>query len=239
MLKFDFSKAFDTTSPYKLLVKLRNLGFSRSSLAWMCSYLYGRSQCVFSGSTLSSYRETNLGVPQGSVLGPILFCLCVNDLQAELDTGLVLRLLYANDFQIYIQISPELFHDGLVRLTEVARKVADWARRNSLTLNTTKTTAIVFGSSHTVGLFNSLDYPCLIIDGETVKLVNEIKSLGVILDSTLTWKPQINQVAKSVNCALYGLRFIKPRTTQALRMRLVQSLVTSHLDYCSVVYQDA
>ena len=72
-----------------------------------------------------------------------------------------------------------------------------------------------------------------------IKFVNQIKSLGVILDATLSWKPQINQVAKIVNCALFGLRFIKSCTTQALQMRLVQSLVTSHLHYRSVVYQDA
>ena len=84
----------------------------------------------------------------------------------------MLHLLYADDLQIYIQISPELFHDGLARLTEAARKIVDWARRNSLTLNTTTTRAIVFGSSHTVELFNSLHYPGLNIDGETVKIVN-------------------------------------------------------------------
>ena len=99
---------------------------------------------------------------------------------------------------------------------------------------------IIFGSPHRVRLFDSLDYPGIsIADGKTIPFVNEIKNLRFILDSTLSWKPQINQVEKKVNCALFGLRFIKSCTTQALRIRLVQSSVTSHLDYCSVVYQDA
>ena len=240
LLQFDFSKAFDTISPSKLLVKLRDLGFSRSSLTWICSYLCGRTQCVFSKSTSSNYRETNLGVPQGSVLGPLLFCLYVNDLRTVLGNGPILRLLYADDLQVYLTIPPELLIEGLITITETARTIANWASRNSLTLNTTKTRAIIFGSSHTVRLFNNLNYPGIsIADGENIKFVNEIKSLGVILDNTLSWKPQINQVAKRVNCALFGLRFIKACTTQALRIRLVQSLITSHLDYCSVVYQDA
>ena len=111
-------------------------------------------------------------------LGPLLFCLYVNDLQ-------------------------------LIRLTEVARVVADWASRKSLTLNTKKTRAIAFSSSHTVGQFDSLDYPGInIAKGEKFEFVTKIKSVGVILDSTLSWKPQIIQVAKRANCALFGLRFI-------------------------------
>ena len=73
-------------------------------------------------------QQGNLGVPQRSVLGPLLFCLYENDLQGELDTGLVLRLLYAEDLQIYMQTSSELFHDSLAHLTQAARKVDDWAR---------------------------------------------------------------------------------------------------------------
>ena len=146
LLWFDFSKAFDTISPSKLLVKLRDLGFSRSSLTWICLYLCGRSQFVFSGSTSSSYRETNLGVPQGWVLGPLLFCLYVNGLQGELGNGLIMGLLYADNLQIYIQTPPEMFLHGLSCLNEAARIVAAWASRNSLTLNTNKTRAIIFSS---------------------------------------------------------------------------------------------
>ena len=234
LLQFDFRKAFDTISPSKLLVKLRDLSFSRSSLTWICSYLCGRTQCVFSKSRSSNYRETNLGVPQGSVLGPLLFCLYVNDLRTVLGNGPILRLLYADDLQVYLTIPPELLIEGITTITETARTIANWASRNFVTLNTTKTRAIIFGFSHTVRLFNKLNHPGIsIADGENIKFVNEIKSLGVILDNTLSWKPQINQVAKRVNCALFGLRFIKACTTQALRIRLVQSL--KHLTWTTAV----
>ena len=214
----------------------RDLGISRSSLTWICSYLCGRSQCVFSGSTSSSYRENILGVPQSSVLG--LFCPYINDIQEELGDGPVMRLLYADDLQIYTETPPEMFLDELSCLTEAARIVAARTSRNFLTLNSNKTRAIIFGFFRTIELFNSLEYPGIsITEAETVEFVSEIRSLGVILDSTLSWKPQINQVAKRVNCALFELRFIKSCTILALWIRLVQSLVTLHLDYCSVVYQ--
>ena len=150
LLQFDFSKAFDTILPSKLLAKLRDLGFFRSSFIWICSYLCNRSQCAFSKSTSSNYRKTNLGIPQGSVLCPLLFCLYVIDLQTVLGNRPIIRLLYADDFQVYITSPPELLMNGFAIITEAARLVANLACRNSLTLNTSKTRAIFFGSLHTV-----------------------------------------------------------------------------------------
>ena len=97
LLLFDFSKALDSVCHVLLLQKLENYGFSKSALGWIASYLSGRQQAVKEkDGTTSSYRYLNTGVPQGPVLGPLLFCLYVNHISLYLDHG-ISRILYADD----------------------------------------------------------------------------------------------------------------------------------------------
>ena len=121
-----------------------------------------------------------------------------------------------------------------------AKKVAAWAETNILSLNTKKTQAIVFGSTTTLKHFTDLHINKITVNekGDQVSFLNQVVNLGVTLDSTLTWRPQVNDVTKKVNRALYGLKLIRPCTSQALRKRLVESLVIPHLDYCNAVYSD-
>ena len=114
LLLFDFSKAFDTISPSKLLGKLRLLGFSGTAFLWIKSYLQGRTQVVTSKNGVNSDSlETNLGVPQGSVLGPLLFCLYVNHLQDKLGLTTVKHILYADDLQIYVHTTKDKILEGI------------------------------------------------------------------------------------------------------------------------------
>ena len=109
-----------------------------------------------------------------------------------------MRLLYAYDLQIYIQVLAHAIQQGVNQLSEAAQRVATWVELISLTLNANKTKAIVFGSSHTIKLFNSMRIPRITVNaaGEQVQFVNEVVSLGVVLGSTLSWGLQFNHVTK-------------------------------------------
>ena len=111
---------------------------------------------------------------------------------------------------------------------------------NSLSLDTKKTQEIVFGSSHTLNLFRQLNISKVEVNclGDSVPFVDEVTSLGVILDSTLSWVSQVQHVTKKVNRALYGLKVIRPWTSLSLRKRLIESLVVPYLNYCCLVYSD-
>ena len=189
LLQFDFSKSFDTIFPSQLLNKMRILGFSSSALRWFWFYLSGRSQCVFSQSSSCAYCDVNLGVPQGSILGHLLFCLCTNDLKEHLNGENGLRILYADDLQIYVQVPGQQIAEGINLLSESARIVEAWDESNRLALDAKKTKAIVFGTSHTIKIVKGLQISKITINnaGEQTEFVDEVLSLGLILDNMLSW----------------------------------------------------
>ena len=239
LLQFDFSKAFDTVSPSKLLKKLSRMGFSKSALRWLKSYLENRKLQVLFKSSYSQECDINLGVPQGSVLGPLLFCLYINDVKDHLSDG-VFRLLYADDLQVYVQVPPESIIEALATLSSIARSITNWANKVALRLNQNKTRAIYFASSAFVDKLDKLKLSGVDMgNGVIVPFVSEVKSLGVVLDSKLSWEPQVISIEKKVNRVLYTLRFIRHCTSENLRRRLVQALIIPHLDYCSVLLLDA
>lgn len=160
----------------------------------------------------------------------------INDVRPVLDAEVVDHFVYADDLQAYLHMSRDQILNGISRMSRVAAKVAEWADSVALKLITSKTKAITFGTSTNINSLPPL--PVLELRGTPIPFMDTVVNLGVILDSKLTWNPQVESVTKKVNRALYSLRFFRHCTTIELRKQLVSALAISHLDYCSVVYLD-
>ena len=123
------------------------MGVSRGALRWFGSYLHGREELVTTKSFgCSSWIGTNLGVPQGSVLGPLLFCIYNNDVSRVLDSTSIKHLLSADDLQVYTQVARHNLDEGIGALQMAAAAISEWASGTSLRHNTSKNKAIIIGN---------------------------------------------------------------------------------------------
>ncbi|XP_014214529.1 uncharacterized protein LOC106643776 [Copidosoma floridanum] len=145
LVLFDFSRAFELVPHDKLLQKLHRLGFDHLVMAFIRSYLSGRVQAVGAeGRALSEFRPIEDGVPQGSVLGPLLFALFINDLPRVLKH--CSHMIYADDTQIYLHCFPADLEGGVALSSEDGSAVVNWSEENGLALNTRKTKVMLLGS---------------------------------------------------------------------------------------------
>lgn len=237
LVLFDFTKAFDSIPHSFLLSKLLALGFSQHVLSWVTSYLRGRSQAVVGTSgELSSWAALDQGVPQGSVLGPLLFVIFINDLHRVLSH--TQHLLYADDLQIYLHCAVDDVPEAIQRLNEDVAAVFGWSCANSLSLNPLKTQSIILGSLPFVTRLNSAVLPQVLLNGVPIPFSQTVRNLGLRIDSSLSWVPLVDAVSSRVHCALRQLSASRPLLSRSLRERLVVALVFPLLDYCSVVYCD-
>lgn len=139
LVLFDFSKAFDTVDHCTLIRKLAALKFSWPALQWFWSYLTGRRQAVRIRQGISGWRSVASGVPQGSVLGPLLFNLYTADVVRAIQSCNMVR--YADDLQLYFHCDPYSISDGIARFNADINGLCSWASENMLRLNPGKTKA--------------------------------------------------------------------------------------------------
>ncbi|KAJ1519796.1 hypothetical protein ONE63_005049 [Megalurothrips usitatus] len=166
LILFDFSNAFPSVHHELLLTKLQNLGLSDSSLAWMHSYLVNRQQFVNTGESISTLAQVLLGVPQGSVLGPLLYVLYVHDISSIFTKSRY--HLYADDLQNYLEFYPEQWQEAIATANLEASKLVEYAKRHNLVLN----------------------------NGTPILYSDTVKNLGVIIDKHLSWEPHAVQICK-------------------------------------------
>ena len=233
---FDFRRAFDSIDHEALLRECKNMNFSPDAIKWVHSYISGRTQAVVCQDEQSDFLPVTSGVPQGSSPGPIFFSILINSLPQCLKYCKFSYILFADDLQLFIQCPANLISSAVAHMTEDASYVSRWANDHGLQLNPSKTKSIIFGSTPNLVFLANQQLPSVVVDNHPVEYVSQIKNLGVIMTTDLTWNAHIRSVSSKVHNALFKLRqraWLIPRDVKKL---LVQALVISHLDYACLVY---
>jgi Reverse transcriptase (RNA-dependent DNA polymerase) len=232
----DYSKAFDCVDHKLLLHKLKQLNFSDSTLKWLQSYLSNR-ECAVKGKDgkYSKWVKMDRGVPQGSVLGPLLFSLYTHDL------GKILRNrckyhIYADDTQLYINCKLSELDEAIQIMNFILEDVAKWSESHGLKLNSSKTQAMLIATQNTHKQINHQNLTKLTLNGTDITYVDTVKNLGVTFDKHLNWDKQISLVSQKVYGTLNNLNKFRAMTPESIRLKLIKTLVLPHLDYCSFVY---
>ena len=224
----DLSKAFDSINHKLLLQKLESYGFGDREMRWFYSYLAGRKQRVVIEGSHSSWSNVTRGVPQGSILGPLLFMIFVNDLPAMVEQGTA--VMYADDTTLY-QCSSDAI--GLQeKLTAGLVKIANWLCQNKLSMNVQKTQLLLLSRKRRA---KDLENIQIVLNCEVIKKQDCVKYLGVLIDSSLSWEKHISRTRKKCYSGLSQLRRLGSIPPN-LKKQLYNSLVLPHLDYCSVVW---
>ena len=196
LISLDLSSAFDTIDHSLLLNRLKiAFGITGSAFDWISSYLSNRSQSVKIGKLLSSPQTCTSGVPQGSVLGPLLFTIYVSPIASLLSQLGVNQHQYADDTQLHIAISPSTSSFELHKLESALHTLSNWFSENWLALNPEKSDAILLGTHQRNNSLSNIS--TINVAGSTVSLSDHIKLLGLTLDNSLTFHKHINFVSQS------------------------------------------
>ena len=225
----DISKAFDKVWHDGLIFKLEQNGISGNLLKLFQNYLSNRKQRVVLNGSYSDYSNVESGVPQGSVLGPLLFLVYINDLERNIKSNVN---FFADDTMLFsIVKDPEISANDLNHDLDVIRQ---WAHQWKLQFNpdpTKQATEVLFSCKK-----SSPNHPEIMFNGTVVAKVNEQKHLGLILDSRLSFKKHLNEKiikAKKNLGIIKHLSIFLPRKTLD---QMYKALVRSHLDYCDIIY---
>uniref|UniRef100_A0A3B1JQW8 Reverse transcriptase domain-containing protein n=1 Tax=Astyanax mexicanus TaxID=7994 RepID=A0A3B1JQW8_ASTMX len=232
LVLLDLSAAFDTIDHTILLERLENMvGVTGTALAWFKSYLTDRYQFVRINDMSSSYTKVRYGIPQGSILGPLLFTLYMLPLGKVIRKHNVNFHCYADDTQLFISAQP----DDRVRLKKIEDCVEDvksWMSHNFLLLNSDKTEVLLLGPK---AARNKLSDLMLNLADFSATPGSAAKNLGVIIDSDLAFDKHISNVTRTAFLHLRNIAKLRNALSLHDAEKLVHAFITSRLDYCNAL----
>ena len=226
LLSLDYSKAFDTISHRILLRKLNNYGLPSEFIEWTASYLRDRHQSVRIGNCISEPILVRSGVPQGSIVGPVLFILYTADLISPTTENYV---KYADDTMILQPINRDK-HKSMSFLYDCLCEIQRNSDAICLKLNIEKSKLIVFPKTRN----QTAEMECMLLPNITK--VTEIKILGVTLSAYLNWDPHIKDILKKCNSRLYALRVLRSIVPEPVLIQTYHGIILTLIDYGSAVF---
>lgn len=222
----DLKRGFETIDTKKMINTLGKLGIGGKVIEWFRSYLTMRMQCTLYRGQESECRRVDLGVPQGSVLGPILFILYINDVKDVVTLGNL--NLFADDTVLFV-IADSIEAAYAVMRVEL-NKLTKWLKIKKLKLNVTKTKYMVITNKSRNGYLDTLS-----IDGEVVEQVKLVKYLGVIVDEKLNFNEHIDYIIRKAASKYGMLCKINKYLTFDNKIMIYKTLIAPHFEYCASI----
>ena len=222
LLFIDFRKAFDLVDATKLLLKLFHYGFDNNSLDLIANYFTQRSQTVKFNNSNSSFESINLGVPQGSVLGPLFFLLFINDLAFIIE---LICKMFADDTTLYE--SDENLDILITKFKKKLEPFIEWCKFNKLDINWSKTFFMFVTNKHIKKKLPKF----IAINGVQVEVVESFKLLGVTIDNKLSFTKYSSDMRKIINRKLFSIKRLFYLST-SVKVQFFKTFILPYFDYC-------
>jgi hypothetical protein len=233
----DLKRAFETINREVLFEKLKCYKVGGVVLQWIKNYLTGRTQRVRIGNQLSSELLCDVGVPQGSVLGPLLFIIYMNDINSC--TRYVNINLFADDTLVCIEGNN--YEESMMKLNLDLEVVATWFSGNGLKLNASKSMGMLITSSKVKYLSITVKYPnvYIILENERVELSECVKYLGIKMDNVLNFSEHIKYVADKIARITGYFTRVAKYLTRWIKTLIFNTIIAPHFQYCASLFLDA
>ena len=228
----DFSSVFDTIDHPILVHRLHtDFVFTDTVLQWFSSYLTDRTHYVSLSNHCSAFAPVHSGVPQASVLGPMLFTMYCKPLSAIIDSHSIIHHSFADDLQLPMSAPPDRISELLHSMQSCIGDVNAWATANTLKHYDNKTELVLVTSNRAKHL-HSLP-TSITIDNAQIPLEQSVKTLGLTLDSYVSMKAHVSNIARTCYFELRRMASIRRFLTSTATATLVSAFVLSRIDYCN------